>query len=75
MPTIIETLKADKWTQLGKYASGKADQITTILEMFGEGLDPALKQWLYNTRTIAREEAGVSFQNALDIYKNKGDQE
>ena len=73
MATIIKQLEADEWSKLGKYASGKADQISTILELFGSKLDPDLKEWLYNTRTVAREEAQVSFQNALDIYNNKGE--
>lgn len=73
MPTIIETLKADEWSKQGKYASGKADQISTILEHFESKLDPELKEWLYNTRTVAREEATVCFQNAVDLYKTEGE--
>lgn len=75
MPTIIESLQADEWSKQGKYASGKADQISTIIEHFESKLDPELKQWLYSTRSIAREEATVSFQNALDIYNKKGEAE
>jgi hypothetical protein len=73
MPTVIKTLEADEWAKQGKYASGKADQISTILELFSTQLTPELREWLYNTRTIAREEAQVSFQNAVDIYNNKGE--
>lgn len=73
MATIIKQLEADEWAKLGKYASGKADQISTILELFDKELSPTLKEWLYNTRTIAREEATVSFQNAVDIYNDKGE--
>lgn len=69
MPTIIEKLKADEWSQLGKYASGRADQMSTILELFENILDPTLKEWLYNSRTVAREEAQVSFNNALELLK------
>jgi hypothetical protein len=73
MATVIESLKADEWAKHGKYCSGKADQISTILEHFEKTLTPELKEWLYNTRTVAREEATVSFQNALDIYQDKGE--
>lgn len=73
MTTVIESLKADEWSKQGNYASGKADQISTILEHFDE-LPDHIKEWLYNTRTVAREEAQVCFQNAIDIYNNKGDQ-
>lgn len=71
MPTVIRSLEADEWAKQGKYCSGKADQISTILEHFEKQLTPELKEWLYNTRTVAREEATVSFQNALDIYNEK----
>ena len=71
MPTIIETLEADEWKEHGKYCSGKADQISTILATFEKELPDTVKEWLYNTRTVAREEATVSFQNAIDIYNKK----
>lgn len=74
MTTVIERLKADEWHSLGKYANGRADQISTILEYFSNELPDHIKEWLYNTRTVAREEAQVSFQNAIDIYNDKGDQ-
>lgn len=73
MPTVIESLNADEWAKQGKYCSGKADQISTILEHFSHKLDDELKEWLYNTRTVAREEATVCFQNAVDIYNDKGE--
>lgn len=74
MTTVIERLKADEWHNLGKYASGRADQISTILEHFGNELPDHIKEWLHNSRTVAREEEQVSYQNAIDIYNNKGDQ-
>lgn len=73
MATIIERLKADEWKEQGKYASGKADQISTILAHFEDKLDPEIKEWLYNTRTVAREEASVCYQNALDIYNKESE--
>lgn len=73
MTTVIERLKADEWSSLGKYASGRADQISTILEHFSNELPDHVKEWLYNARTVAREEAEVSFKNAIDIYNNEGD--
>lgn len=72
MTTVIESLKADEWSKQGKYASGKADQISTILEHFGNELPDHIKEWLYNTRTVALEEAQVSYQNAIELLK--GDQ-
>lgn len=73
MQTTIKRLEADEWTQHGKYCNGKADQITTIIEHFKDKLDSEMLEWLYNTRTVAREEATVSFQNALDILNDKGE--
>lgn len=73
MITTIEKLKADEWKDLGKYASGKADQITTIIEHFRNKLDDEMLEWLYNTRTVAREEASVCYQNALDIYNKESE--
>lgn len=73
MTTVIERLKADEWSSLGKYASGRADQISTILEHFGNELPDHVKEWLYNSRTVAREEASVCYQNALDIYNKESE--
>lgn len=69
--TIMESLKADEWKELGKYKSGAADQISQLLEHFEKDLPDHVKEWLYNTRSVRRDEATASFQNALDIYKSK----
>lgn len=72
MTTVITMLDAIEWREIAKYASGKADQISTILENFGNELPDHIKEWLYNTRTVAREETTVAYQNAIDLLK--GDQ-
>ena len=72
MPTVITTPDVTEWREIAKYASGKADQISTILEHFEKDLTPELKQWLYSTRSIAREETTVAYQNAIELLK--GDQ-
>ena len=72
MLTTLQTLEAEEWRFIAKYASGKADQISTILSLFETQLTPEIKNWLTTSRKLARDETGEALNKELKIYQQGG---
>lgn len=62
-----------EWNGIGKYNSGKADEIATILNLFGNELKPEVKEWLYTEQKTRREEAITAFDNAIKAIKQESE--
>ena len=69
MLTTLQTLEAEEWRFIANYASGKADQISTILSLFETQLTPEIKDWLTTSRKLARDETSEALNKTLKIYE------
>lgn len=62
---------ATEWNGIGKYNDGKADGITTILNLFNDQIPDDMREWLYNEQKARRHEAIKAFDNAIKAIKQK----
>lgn len=58
-----------EWEKISKYNAGKADLVTTILNLHENNLPVEVRDWLLHERVIRRDESIKAIDNAIKAIK------
>lgn len=63
--------KAEEWRAIGRYNDGKADALSSVINLYHTALTPQVLEYLYSQREASRAEAIRAYDEAIKVLNSK----